>query len=391
MKTGEASQCVDDFGLDAEQVELLVVRAEKEVKEGLLPSAQFALAKDGEIVVHGSFGTANDDSLLAVFSCTKAITSTAAWLLIESGELDIKRPVCELVPEFAENGKEKVIIEQLFTHTAGFPGAPMAPVEGAFPKQRRERFRRWRLNWPAGEQFEYHPSSSMYVVADIIERITGQEWRDFVRDKILEPLKIADDVQLGVSDAASGRAMPVEHVGEALTDDDYRKAKMPIPPATEVTEDAIMSFNLPQIRSAGMPGGGAYVTASALAIFYQALLRDGGFASANPGSVARIWQRQTVLDGLQIRSADLIDPTFGKLANRTLGLVVAGDDTRNYRGFGHLNSPSAFGHGGAGGQVAWADPATGLSFVYATNGHDRNKLRRGRREVSMSNAAARCG
>lgn len=391
MKTAEQKIRTSAFGLNTDQVEKLFERAEKEVQEGLLSASQFALAKHGEVVVRGAFGGANDDSMLAVFSCTKAITSTAAWLLIESGELDVMRPVCELVPEFAENGKEKVTIEQLFTHTAGFPSAPMGPAEGSDPERRRSRFRRWRLNWPAGEKFEYHPSSSMYAIADIIERITGQGWRDFARSRILEPLGIANDLQLGLSDAARQRALKVEYVGEALTEADYHEVGMPVPPVTEVTESAILSFNMPEVQSAGMPGGGAYATASALARFYQALLRDGGFSSKYPSSVPRIWQQQTVIDGLRIRDADLIDPLFGKLVNRTLGLVVAGDDTRNYRGFGHLNSPSAFGHGGAGGQVAWADPATGLSFVYVTNGHDRNTLRRGRREVSMSNAAARCG
>ena len=81
------------------------------------------------------------------------------------------------------------------------------------------------------------------------------------------------------------------------------------------------------------------------------------------------------------RHLEPIDP-----ARRTV--VVAGDDARNFRGFGHLNSELAFGHGGAGGQIAWADPATGISLGYCTNGHDRNPMRLGRRGVSISNKAA---
>ena len=49
-----------------------------------------------------------------------------------------------------------------------------------------------------------------------------------------------------------------------------------------------------------------------------------------------------------------------------------------------------FGHGGAGGQIAWADPATGLSFAYLTNGHDRDLLREGRRIIALSSLAAVC-
>ena len=82
---------------------------------------------------------------------------------------------------------------------------------------------------------------------------------------------------------------------------------------------------------------------------------------------------------------DLIDPMTGAPAHRTLGLVLAGDpSTAMLRGFASTTSPGTFGHMGAGGQVAWADPATGLSFAYLTNGLDRNPIRMGARGLSLS-------
>ena len=74
--------------------------------------------------------------------------------------------------------------------------------------------------------------------------------------------------------------------------------------------------------------------------------------------------------------------------SRGLGIVIAGDETRNFRGFGHTNSPLAFGHNGAGGQLAWVDPATGISLAYLTSAHDRNEIRQGRRGVAISSLAA---
>ena len=89
-------------------------------------------------------------------------------------------------------------------------------------------------------------------------------------------------------------------------------------------------------------------------------------------------------------TGDLTDPVFGKRANRALGLIIAGDEDRNYRGFGHGNSAQSFGHNGAGGQIAWADPATGISIGYCTNGHDRNPIRQARRGIGISSRAAVC-
>ena len=50
----------------------------------------------------------------------------------------------------------------------------------------------------------------------------------------------------------------------------------------------------------------------------------------------------------------------------------------------------AFGHNGAGGQIAWADPVTGLSFCYLTNGLDRHLLRESRRTTALGSLAAAC-
>jgi CubicO group peptidase (beta-lactamase class C family) len=49
-----------------------------------------------------------------------------------------------------------------------------------------------------------------------------------------------------------------------------------------------------------------------------------------------------------------------------------------------------FGHNGAGGQLAWADPASGISLGYCTNGMDRNHVRQGRRGVGLASRAASC-
>jgi len=105
----------------------------------------------------------------------------------------------------------------------------------------------------------------------------------------------------------------------------------------------------------------------------------------------RLWKPETLAEALRPRSGDYTDPYLGHKVNRALGVVVAGDDgMANFRGFGKTNSPAAFGHGGAGGQIGWADPASGISLAYCTNGFDRNEIRQGRRGVAISSLAAVC-
>ncbi len=384
----------ESVGLDSKLVEALFDRAEKEVREGVLPSAQIAIARNGKLagmrtfgrVTHGGGGEtqATNDTLYVVFSSTKAITSAAGWLLIQEGKLDIKARVVDLVPEFGTNGKDAVTVEQLFTHTAGFPHAPFVPADFLDRDARLARFGAWKLNWKPGERFEYHPSSSMYVIAELVERLSGQTYGEFVRERIAQPLGL-EDLWVGLPPRLHGRLADCVHVGDALTEADYKAMGMPVPPVTEVTEDAIMSFNSEAVRVAGIPGGGGTMTAADLALFYQGLL-DGGLAVSGK----QIWSPQTLAFAREIRSGDLRDPLFRKPANRALGLIIAGDKDRTYRGFGHTNSELAFGHGGAGGQIAWADPVTGISIGYCTNGHDRNTVRQGRRGVGISSRAAGC-
>ena len=120
-----------------------------------------------------------------------------------------------------------------------------------------------------------------------------------------------------------------------------------------MTPEALLAFNDPAIRRVGMPGGGGVMRAEDLAGFYQAVLH-------NPGGM---WKPEVLADAVGNVRNHLPDPLTGVPANRTLGLVQAGDDGKShFRGMGRTVSPRAVGHNGAGGQIAWGDPTTGLSL-----------------------------
>lgn len=366
--------------LDREAMDALVVRARREIDSGLLPSCQLAIARHGEIVLDVTLGDATPDTRYVIFSCTKALVASAVWLLIGDDRLDPSARVAEIIPEFGSNGKETVSVEQLLTHTAGFPRAPLGPPDWYTREARLARFERWRLTFAPGSRFEYHPTSAHWVLAEVIERVSGTDYREFIRGRILEALGLTR-LALGVPEDQQSDVARLSGRGEVATPDELEAAigvrELPV---TEVTEAVLLGFNEPPNLALGVPGGGAVSTAADFALFYQALLDD-------PGAV---WARDVRLDGIsEIRNR--FPDERGVPANRTLGLVVAGTDGKSAgRGFGHTVSAEAFGHNGAGGQIAWADPATGLSFVYLTNGLDRNVLREWRRTSGIASRAARC-
>jgi CubicO group peptidase (beta-lactamase class C family) len=356
-------------------------RAAKEVDEGLLPAAQVAVAKDGELLGQRTFGDAVDDSLFTIFSATKPLVASGIWLLLQDGLISAGVRVADVVPEFATNGKDVITLEQVMLHASGFPLAPFAPDEWNSAEKRRERFSQWRLNWEPGSRFEYHPTAAHWVLVDVIERVTGQDFRAFLRSRVLDPLGLAD-FYLGLPGEQNARVADVSYVGEAPTEDEIRALGFPIVPEGEVTEEAILRFNDPTVRAAGCPGGGGITTAAGLALFYQAILADLNGAG-------RLWDKRILEDVMVVRTTGMSDPYTGVPTIRGLGVVIAGDDgKKTWRGFGHSNSATAFGHLGAGGQVGWGDPETGLSLGYVTNGFDRHPVREGRRGVGISSRAA---
>lgn len=339
-------------------VDKLVAFADAEVADGRLPACQLALALDGEVVLRHTAG-ATDDARFTTFSVTKAVTAAVAWMHLRPEQL-----VVDVLPEFAD--KPTVTVEHLLTHTAGFPRAPMRTEEAVDPAARRARFASWRLDWEPGTRMEYHPTSAHWVVATMVEVLAGASFAQVVRERLIDPLGLPA-LRLG----EDGPAMDVVHLGEGGDGPDPLSAD----PAW------LLRFNEPFVRRAGIPGAGAVSTAEDVALLYQHLLHDP----------KGLWDPAVLADGTgRIRCA-LPDPWTGAPANRTLGLTVAGDDGKApVRQFGRAAGPRAFGASGLGGQLGWADPDSGLSFCFLTNGLDRDQVAAFIRANKLSTYAARC-
>lgn len=344
--------------LVAEKVERLLAFADAEVEEGRLPAYQLALALDGEVVLRRTTG-APEGARFTTYSVTKAVTAAVVWM-----HLDPQLAVCDVLPAFAD--KPSVRVEHLLTHTAGFPRAKLSFEEAADPVARRERFAGWRLSWEPGTQLEYHPTSAHWVLATLVEELTGRSFPEVARERLIDPLglpslRLGEDVP----------ALDVVHVGQRTDRADPLQAD----PAW------LLRFNEPEVRRLGVPGAGAVSTADDIALLYQHLLRDP----------KGLWDPEVLLDGTQRVRFDLVDPWTSVAANRTLGLTVAGDDGKAaMRQFGRAVGPRAFGASGLGGQIAWADPDSGLSFCFLTNGLERDQVAAFIRANKLSTYAARC-
>lgn len=375
----------EDLGIDSEKLEALYARAKRDVDDGTLKSAQVAVARHGRLAGVRTFGTvqhngvetevpATNDTLYAIFSSTKAIVGAATWTVCEDGLLNIDERVADIVPEFGSNGKGQITVEQVMLHIGGFPLAPFNPLDWDNRERRLDRFAQWRLNWEPGTKFEYHATSAHWVLAELIERRTGKDFRAYVRERILDPMGL-DTFHLGLPAELNGRVADVRHLVP------------PVPPPGgwgEVTPDAIKAFNRPEVRAVGVPGGGGVAGAAQLALFYQPLLNGGVTADGK-----RVMKAETIEWATTVRTkAFHRDLIFNLPVNRALTVVVAGDDGFAYqRGFGRSASPRAFGHGGAGGQIGWGDPETGISVGYTTDGFV-DDLTQGRRGVAISSLAA---
>ncbi len=372
---------VVDAGVDASAVQALLDRARREVDEGLVPACQVALARNGELVAFEAFGDATTSTRFVVFSCTKAFVAGAMWILIGEGKVDVSKRVIDYIPEFGANGKDEITVEQVMLHTSGFPHAPLGPPSWDTREGRVEAMGRWRLNWEPGTAYEYHPTSAHWVLAEIIARVSGTpDHRDFVEQRITTPAGLPRLLGIAADDQDDIAVLEVR--GEPATPDEL-EAVLGVRelPVGEVTDAALLGFNDPAARAIGVPGGGGVMRAADLALYYQHLLHDDG----------ETWDPKVKADVLTNVRNTFPDRLTGVPANRTLGLIQAGGDgMATLRGFGKTTSPQAVGHGGAAGQIGWADPVSGLSLGYCTNGIDANILRQARRGVALSSLAGAC-
>ena len=260
------------------------------------------------------------------------------WALVEEGKLSFNDRVADHLPEFAARGKAEITIHQVATHQGGFPSSHLSRDAWLDHKKMREQVCDFSLEWAPGSRMAYHGRSAHPVLAMVMEAATGQDFRDIIRERVLEPLGLADDLFVGVPEKLH-----------------HRCAEMYYTPGSEMPYD-----NSAELRLAGLPHGGGFGTARGLAAFYQMMLAGGELHGR------RVVGRRTLEYAIRNWTGDMVDENMGMPMHRGIGPHLRGT-TPGIRGLGSFASPRTFGHGGAGNSYCWADPDSGVSFAYLTN------------------------
>jgi CubicO group peptidase (beta-lactamase class C family) len=362
--------------IDDAAVARLAATVAEEVESGRSGAAQYALAVDGEVVAGGTVGAATEASRFVMFSATKTFTAMALVPHFADGSLDLTTRVAEVLPGFADNGKGDVTVLQLLTMQGGFPQAPLGPDQWGTSAGRRERFASWRLDWPAGTRTEYHPVAAHWVIAELIETLTGRPYAEVVHERVTAPAGVRP-----VLGEPSGHVVEVRLLGahpgdgaeaqRALVEVFGRPDLVPLP---SVGAEALLSLNHPRAQAACIPGGGGVSSAGDVVLVYQHLLADD-----SP------WARDAIGT---IRNASIM-ATDGTPANRTIAGVVAGrDGYHDHRWF--PDAPRAFGHHGAGGQLCWLEPERGMSFCFLHDTLDQDPRGDFRRAQRLNALALAC-
>jgi serine-type D-Ala-D-Ala carboxypeptidase len=308
--------------------------ADDAVASGQHPGALIVVANSAERVwthlAPGADGL-SERSIFLLASISKPVTATAVMRLVEDGRLLLNLPVAHYIPEFGAHGKGRVTAWHLLTHTSGIEEERWFDELFGRDASQADYVRAAcdsYLHFEPGERCEYSQLLGFAILAELITRLGGQPYPDYLREHIFAPLGMGDTAFQPVDPS---RAAPVY--------------------------DSAGPSSVDRFTLAAHPGGGLWSTASDLVAFGQSFLRNG------------------VYNGYRLLGPAALDTMTRNYTRGMVALVDRYAEPFSYGlGWGKpdpnaavLASDRAFGHGGATGTYLWVDPAWDLVFIFLTN------------------------
>jgi len=318
------------------------------------------------------------DTACVTFSCTKAVTATAALMVAERHSIDLQAPVVSWWPEYGAAGKSETTGEHLLSHAAGLPVVerPVSIQQAADPELMAGLLGGQHPLWEPGSKHGYHAFTFGWLAGEIVRRNAEMTVGDFVRSHISGDLMIGgssaalDGIartgfpdaseQQWASDTTAIPAKTVERLVEAYRD--------PQSLFTRATANPPARYNHPDVLAAGWPASGLITTARALADFYARL------------SAGELLHPENLTDAIRVRHSGsdavmVLDSRYGLGYMRPSQLFSFPDNA----------GPGAFGHPGAGGAFGFGDVDNQLAFAFVPNLR-RDALAGDRRAVDLIEA-----
>ena len=305
------------------------------------------------------------DTATVVFSCTKGLVSILAAELVRTGRLDYDALVTDYWPEFGQAGKGDTRVGDLLAHRAGLsaPREDLSPADLIDWDAMTGMLAAQEPLWQPGSGYTYHAITHGWLIGEVIRRVAGESVGAFFTRAVTGPLNA--DAWIGLPPQEESR-VALSRVGpslRALTEIQERDAPAGVDwngramtlggalPRELVADDA--GFNLPAVREAEIPGAGGIATARALAAIWSAtVVETDGVRLLDDATLARALA--PVSEGPPVFEAPPPWPRWG------MGFQLD-SEARRYL------TPASFGHDGAGGQVAFADPEHAVGFAFVTN------------------------
>jgi len=339
------------IGFDATRLERAFGMLDSWTESGEVPAAGVCVGRRGAAVAPRIFGRmtaeaesppVRPDTLFLVASITKPVTVTAAMMLVESGAIALDDRVAEFIPEFGQNGKQDVRLRHLMTHTSGLPD--MLPNNPALRAAHAPLSRfidlvtRLPLAFPPGTQVSYQ-SMGTAVLADVVRRVAGVDFGEFLRANVFDPL--------GMADTTLGRSGPLRDRVAAVRLDAGQR-------------DTDWNWNSPYWLDFGAPWGGLITSPADLARFCLMTLGRGTFGGVRLLSPATV----DAMTRNQLEAMPGVPEVERRCRPWGLGWRL------NWPGrsahFGDLLGPRAYGHWGATGTLCWLDPDRDAFLILLT-------------------------
>ncbi len=299
------------------------------------------------------------DTIVCMMSVAKGISGIAFNILIDRGLVDPDAPVAKYWPEFAQNGKEGILVRHVLDHTAGLPVVldPLWPgaiyecdtIVAALEKQ--------APLWEPGTVAAYHIHTQGNILGEIVRRITGKRYVRFIQDELIAPLGL--DYRIGnLSEADIARCADLVPTVEGTlfarkdSDPDSLLAKGFL---QHPREPINVTLNSHGWRTAEIASANGHGTARSVAAIYGMVARGGELDGV------RIMQPETVRDMLA-EQHNQTEQMQQRPYQQGRGILL---NTEQSVWMGP--NPHAFGHHGFGGSIGMGDPDAKIGFSYACN------------------------